>query len=135
MHPASCAVAIANIDLIKEQDLVENARKKGEYLLELLEELKSLPCVGDIRGKGLFVGIEIVTDKKTKAPIEEKYLARLINMASERGVIIGKNSSTIPNYSNVLIIAPPLIVEKDHLQNIVSTLRELLNALPNGSPN
>lgn len=125
-HPASCSVAIANIDLINELSLVEQAKEKGEYLLELLQDFNDLPNVGDIRGRGLFVGIEIVKDKKTKAPEEEEILADLINMAFQKGIIIGKNSSTIPNFSNVLIIAPPLTIENAELEAIVVELKTLL---------
>ena len=128
-HPASCAVAIANIKLINDLGLVEQARIKGEFLQELLVELKDLSIVGDIRGKGLFVGIELVEDKNSKIPVAEKYLGQLIRLAMERGVIIGKNTSTIPNFSNVLILAPPLIVEKADLVIIVETLKELLGSL------
>lgn len=128
-HPASCAVALANIKLIQEQDLVEQARDKGELLLGLLEDLRKLPIVGDIRGKGLFIGIELVADKKSKAPLAENQLGQVIKQAMERGVIIGKNTSTIPNYSNVLIIAPPLVVQKEELLTIAQTLTELLGQL------
>jgi taurine-pyruvate aminotransferase len=128
-HPASCAVALANIKLIQELDLTEQAREKGELLLGLLEDLKDLPITGDIRGKGLFVGIELVADKRSKAPLAENRLGQLIKQAMDRGVIIGKNTSTIPNYSNVLIIAPPLIVKKEELLTIAQTLKELLGQL------
>ncbi len=128
-HPASCAVGIANIKLIHELELVEQAREKGEFLQELLADLKDLPIVGDIRGKGLFIGIELVEDKKTKSPVAESHLGEVIRLALERGVIIGKNTSTIPKFSNVLILAPPLIVEKNDLVIIVQTLKELLSSL------
>ena len=128
-HPASCAVAIANIKLIQELDLVEQARDKGEFLQELLAELKKLPIVGDIRGKGLFIGIELVEDKKSKIPIPEHYLAKLIKQAMQQGVIIGKNTSTTLNFSNVLILAPPFIIEKTDLVIMVQTLKALLISL------
>lgn len=128
-HPASCAVAIENIDLINKLNLVKAAEEKGYYFIEQLKELEDLPIVGDIRYKGLFVGIELVKDKKSKIPLEECYLGDLIKEAQQEGVIIGKNSTTIPNYSNVLILAPPLIIEKNELDIIVKVLKNLLKKL------
>ncbi|MCI1945358.1 aminotransferase [Clostridium luticellarii] len=128
-HPASCAVAIENINLINELNLVKEAEKKGEHFVDELKELSDMPIVGDIRYKGLFVGIELVKDKKLKIPLEEKYLGNLIKEAQEKGVIVGKNSTTIPNYSNVLILAPPLVIEKSELDTIAKVLKNLLEKL------
>lgn len=129
-HPASCAVAIANIELINELHLADRAKEKGDYFVGLIdEELRGLPIVGDIRYKGLFIGIELVKDKELKTPLEESYLAALIKKAQEQGIIIGKNSTTIPNFSNVLILAPPLIIKNSELDIIAKLLIRLLKEL------
>lgn len=128
-HPVSCAVAIANLNLIEEQQLADKTAEKGALLLDWLQELTSIPIVGDIRGKGLFIGIELVTDKRSKEPLAEKYLAQVIREAMEQGVIIGKNTSTIPHFSNILIIAPPLIITNEEMKRMAATLQDLLHTL------
>ncbi|GAI65615.1 unnamed protein product, partial [marine sediment metagenome] len=73
-NPISCAAALATIDVIKDEKLVENAANVGGYFMKQLQELKSRSkIVGDVRGKGMIFGIEFVKDKKTKEPAMAKY--------------------------------------------------------------
>src|SRR6056297_3414437 len=69
-HALGCAAALATITIYKEDNLIENSRKMGGYLIELCnEKIAKHKCIGDIRGKGLFVGLELVKNKKTKEPL------------------------------------------------------------------
>lgn len=123
---AAFAAALENIKIIEEENLVENSAKMGEYLLGELKELESLPMVGEVRGKGLFAGIEIVSDKKTKEPAPEDYVARIVAEVKKQGVLIGKMNRSIPSLNNVLTMAPPLIINKDEVNRIVSAIRNAL---------
>ena len=68
-HPVACAVALANIDIIEREGLVEAARRTGDYLAAELASLADLPAVGEVRSRGMIVGIECVADKATREPI------------------------------------------------------------------
>lgn len=65
-HPASCAVALANLEIMENEQLVERSDALGRDMLERLQELKEHPFVGDVRGKGLLFGIELVQDQQSK---------------------------------------------------------------------
>jgi len=126
---AGCAAALANINIIEEQDLVANSAKMGEYLLDSLKDLEELPHVGQVRGKGLFLGIEMVEDKKTKAPLPEKYLAMMVADAKADGVIIGRMVRSVPGSNNVLTAAPPLIISKEETERLANTFRKVIEKL------
>lgn len=120
---AGFVAALENIRIIEEEKLVENSAKMGEYLLGQLKELESLPIVGEVRGRGLLVGIEIVTDKKNKEPANEELVARIVAEVKKQGVLVGRMNRSIPALNNVVTIAPPLIVSKDDIDRIVVALR------------
>ncbi len=121
-NPVSCEAAIATIDLI-ENGLMQNAAVMGAYLMEQLRELqKSHRLIGDVRGMGLMVGIELVTDreKKTKA-IEERN--RAVQLAFDRGLLLlgcGENS---------LRLIPALLVSRPEIDKGLSILDEVLTEL------
>jgi len=106
-NPVSCAAASAVIDVIQNEGLRENATKQGGYIMKRLEELKEKSeIVGDVRGKGLMIGIELVEDKASKKPAPEK--ARdVMTQSWKRGVaVITCGKSTVR-------IAPPLIITRE----------------------
>jgi len=123
---AACAGALENIRIIEDSKLCENSEKMGNYLLEGLRELESFPVVGQVRGKGLFVGVELVEDKKTKAPVSEDFAGKIVALAKEQGVLIGKMNRSISGYNNVITLAPPLIITKDEIDRIVAAIRYAL---------
>ena len=126
--PLACAVALANINLIIQEKLDSNAQVMGLYLINRLEEVfnRYLPDeTGDIRGRGLMIGVELVKDKKTKEPAH--FLGKKIVLACQRnGLIIG----AVWDW-NVLVFLPPLIItqpEIDKGMNILEdTLRKYIN--------
>lgn len=123
------AAALENIRIIEAEKLTENSARMGAYLIESLKELEKLPLVGEIRGKGLLVGIELVEDKKSKRPLNEKYLARIVADAKQEGVIIGRMVRSVPELNNVLYTAPPLIINKEGIDRIVRTIKGALTKL------
>jgi 4-aminobutyrate aminotransferase / (S)-3-amino-2-methylpropionate transaminase / 5-aminovalerate transaminase len=123
-NPISCAAALANIAFMEREKLPEQALKKGERLMEKLRKLTGKKAqVGDVRGKGLMVGVELIKDdKKTPASDEAGALRKLCR---ERGVLLGVGGVA----GNVMRIQPPLVISEDQLDKIVNAMQESLNAL------
>lgn len=129
-NPAACALALKNIEIMETENLFERSKQLGEQLLnELKSFLLTHPYVGDVRGKGLLIGIELVKDKETKEPIDVSIVNRVIGSCKEKGLIIGKNGATVAGYNNVLTIAPPLNIELEDLELIIKTLRDVLQEI------
>jgi 4-aminobutyrate aminotransferase len=117
-NPLSCAAALAVIDVIKEERLLENAAKQGTYIMKRLEELKARSeIVGDVRGKGLMIGLEIVEDKRSKKPAPEK-VKEIMMRSWKRGVaVITCGTSTIR-------IAPPLVITRDLVDSALDIIED-----------
>ncbi|MFJ7734785.1 aspartate aminotransferase family protein [Lysinibacillus sp. NPDC097287] len=129
--PAACAVALKNIEIMEQENLFARSEEMGAIILaELQERLKDHPNVGNIRGKGLLLGIELVSDKNTKAPLDVTAVNKVIGLCKDQGLIIGKNGVTVAGYNNVLALSPPLIIsleEKDFIvEKFTNALKELL---------
>ena len=104
-NPISCAAALATIELIKD-DYLENAARMGQYALDCLEEIMYRhPSIGNVRGKGLMIGVEFVKDRETKEPAKE-LADRVIDLAFERGLLMLSCSKS------VIRVAPPLSISK-----------------------
>ncbi len=125
-NPVSCAVGMAVLDVIERDGLIENARSTGEYLNAGLNSLKGRHMlVGDVRGTGLFVGLELVTDRGTRDPATRE-TAWLVNELRRRRVLI----SAAGPHGNVLKIRPPLVFRKEHADRFVSELDAALSQIP-----
>lgn len=133
-HPGACAVAIRNLRIFEEEGLVERSAAMGEKLGEGLSGLEANPHVGQVRGKGLLYGIEVVEDKETKEPAGAGRMGSIISGCKERGLIVGKNGDTTPGMGNVVTICPPLNLTEDDLGFMVDTLKEVLNGNGGGRP-
>lgn len=127
--PASCAVAIKNLEIMKNEGLVEHAAELGDRLQSEVKELLEHPNVGHIRGKGLLLGIELVENKDTKQPATPDKLNKVIGYCKGKGLIIGKNGDTVAGFNNVLTLAPPLCLTDDDFTFMVDTLKESIFAL------
>ncbi|TMK84345.1 MAG: aminotransferase class III-fold pyridoxal phosphate-dependent enzyme, partial [Actinobacteria bacterium] len=104
-NPVACVAALAVLDVLRDEGLVENAADVGAYLLGRLEELSARhPLVGDVRGRGLLAGVDLVRDRATREPAGREATA-VVNGLRQRGILIG---STGPA-ANVLKIRPPLV--------------------------
>jgi adenosylmethionine-8-amino-7-oxononanoate aminotransferase len=126
-HPVAAAVAMANIDILEHEDLCSHVRTNEAAFRDMLEGLRDLPIVGDVRGAGYFQAIELVKDKETKetftAPEAEWLLRRyLSNELFSRGLICRADDRGDP----VIQLAPPLIVGREQFDEIESILRPVL---------
>ena len=121
-NPVMCAAASATLDYIMENRLWENAERMGDNMLRRLKELeKSYDIVGDVRGQGLMIGVEIVKDKGTKEPGTEE-CSTLRRRCAERGLIVGAGGW----YRNVIRVQPPLIIGEEHVDEGLSVFEEAL---------
>lgn len=118
-NPLGCAVALANLRLMDERQLVDEVAKKSAELASLLAPLADYPHVGEIRQKGLMAGIELVRDKETKEPYHwnERIGVRVTQLAREKGLM------TRP-LGNVIVLIPPLVSSKEELADMVGILSE-----------
>ncbi len=128
--PVPTAVALRNIEIIERENLPAHAAEMGAYLTERLQDLLSEhPNVGDVRGKGLLLGIELVKDKVSKAPLDNDSVAGVVKRCLEQRVIIGRNASTVPGFDNVLILSPPLVITYEEADRLADSLHAAIFAL------
>ena len=126
---AGATAALVNLKIIEEENLLANVTRMGEYLMEGLKENLAHPQVGDVRGKGLFCGIEFVEDKASKTPVpEEKVMAICGDMAA-KGVLVGRTNRCLPGHNNIINLAPAYVVTKSDCDRILKTLRESIKTI------
>jgi 4-aminobutyrate aminotransferase len=118
-NPLSCAASLATIDLI-ENGFMQNAAEVGAYAMDALEEIKSRhPSIGDVRGKGLMIGVEFVKDRETKEPAAD-LTERVVNLGYERGLLM------LSCGKSVIRIAPPLSMSKSEMDEGLRIFEEAL---------
>lgn len=129
-NPAACAVAVKNLEIMERENLFQRSKQLGAYLLdELKAALQDHPYVGDVRGKGLLIGIELVESKNTKEPLNPAMVNGVIADCKQNGLIIGKNGATVAGYNNVLTLSPPLNITEEDLEFLIKTFVNALNQL------
>ncbi|MHC4707333.1 MAG: aminotransferase class III-fold pyridoxal phosphate-dependent enzyme, partial [Planctomycetota bacterium] len=133
-HALACAAATAVIPIYQEDNLIENSEKMGNYLLEKSLELKDKhPSVGEVRGLGLFVGLELVKNKKTREPIIplRAKIKSGMNPKLELAKKLGELGmmAMAANPSNVIAMAPALIVTKDEIDEGIGIMDQALEVV------
>jgi 4-aminobutyrate aminotransferase-like enzyme len=124
-NPVSCAAANAVLDVIEKERLQENARVVGAYALDGLKRLAvNHDLIGDVRGRGLFFGAELVKDRRTGEPATAE-TKRLVNAMRDRGVLM----SRIGVHDNILKIRPPMPFSKENADLLLTTLDETLRGV------
>ena len=123
-NPVSLAAAGAVIDVIREENLLENARVQGDYIMKRFQEMMNyIDLIGEVRGKGLMIGVELVRNRETKEPAR-KEMSWIINNAFKRGILI------ISAGISTLRIAPPLIITRELVDRALDILEDLLKKAP-----
>ena len=118
----TAAAACAAIDVLREEELVERSARLGAQALARLQgDLAGHPAVGDVRGRGLFIGLDLVRDRDSREP-DTELAARTQLALRERGVLVGRGG----RYGNVLVLAPPLVIPDDVLDDGLGTIVEVL---------
>ncbi|HEX9093411.1 MAG TPA: aminotransferase class III-fold pyridoxal phosphate-dependent enzyme [Coriobacteriia bacterium] len=124
-NPVACAAGLAVLDVLEDEDLPRHAVEVGDHLRAGLRELAERhDVIGDVRGKGLLTGVELVRDRECREPAGGE-TAGVANATRDRGILVG---TTGPD-GNVLKIRPPLVFTHEHADRLVSTLDEVLAAL------
>ena len=123
-HPVAAAVALENLKIMEERNLLEHAREMGPIMQAGLKSLEDHPLVGEVRGVGLIAAVELVTDKKAKLSVQPAGA-----LAAQGFGILQKNGVISRAIGDALAFCPPLIVEKEHIETIVETTRKSLDEL------
>ena len=133
-NPLSCAIANAVLNEVVENNLIENARIVGDYLKKGLELLASqLSIIGDVRGKGLLLAVEIVQDVSTKSMFNmgQRAIYRISELGIKNGILLYTRKTAKGENGEWLMIAPPLISTKDQCNDFLSKLNETLKDFQN----
>ena len=124
-NPVACAAGYAVMDVLEWEGLQENARVTGDYLRDGLRALmQRYPLIGDVRGRGLIAGVEIVKDRETLEPAPDE-MKRIMNRMKELGVLTGREG----HFGNVFKIRPPLAFKREHADMLVEAMDRALSEM------
>ena len=130
---AGPAAALENMRIIEDEKLLENTRAMGARLMERLQELAERhPAIGQVRGKGLFCGAELVADRNTREPLPEAQVAAVVGATLARGVQIGMTNRSIPGLNNTLCLSPALVVTEAEIDQIADAIDGALTEVTGG---
>ncbi|MBY5986573.1 aminotransferase [Roseovarius atlanticus] len=123
-HPVACAAALKNVEILETEGMLENARHRGDDLLNKAQRLLECPRVADVRGQGLMMAVDLMADPDTRTPFDpgQKAGQKVFSKCIERGLIVRP-------VGDRLVLSPPLIVTSEQCDTIVSTLEEALQEL------
>ncbi|MBA7632652.1 5-aminovalerate aminotransferase DavT [subsurface metagenome] len=125
--PISLAAALENLRIIEDENLLERSRKLGDYILIELNKMKEkYELIGDVRGCGLMIGVELVKDRKTKDPAR-KGAQDFVNEALKRGVLFG--TSRYLGLGNVVKIKPPAVITEEQVNRALEVFEKVLSKL------
>lgn len=127
-HATACAAGVAVLDVINRDDLLANVQHISDQLFgELKIAFGDHPNVGNIRGRGLFIGIELVEDRDTKKPVDRVYSGRIKQAAMNNGLIIYPGGRTADGEQGAhILLAPPFIYDESHVDELVSKLQTVV---------
>jgi taurine-pyruvate aminotransferase len=129
---AGPVAALENMRIIEDEGLLENTVAMGERVLANLRALQEKhPMIGDVRGKGLFCGAELVADRATKEPLDERRVQAVVADCLNQGVIIGATNRSLPGLNNTLCLSPALIATKDDIDRITDAIDTALTRVMN----
>ena len=122
---------LENICIIEEEGLLDNVVRMGDHLMDRLLELKEKHAViGDVRGKGLFAGAELVADRQSRQPVDESYVMKIVGHCLSQGVMIGRTNRSFRDFNNTLCLSPALIASRRDIDDIVEAIDTALTANP-----
>jgi taurine-pyruvate aminotransferase len=127
-HPVAAAVALRNIEIMEAERLADRAAEVGKYLLDGLTTLMRREIIGDVRGKGLLIGIELVKDRGTREPVEGAKITEIVDFCRANGVLVGRGGGG-RRYGNTITLSPPLVITRAECDRIVDTLDRALASI------
>jgi taurine-pyruvate aminotransferase len=127
---AGPAAAMENMRIIEDENLLDNTVKMGARMIENLDQLaEKHSVIGDVRGAGLFCGAELVKDRKTKEPEDEKLVQAVVADCAAQGVLIGATNRSLPGLNNTLCFSPALIATPDDIDQITEAVGKSLTKI------
>jgi taurine-pyruvate aminotransferase len=124
---AGPAAAIENMRIIEDENLLSNTLAMGAHMMDNLNALADKhPVIGDVRGKGLFCGAELVADRQSREPAPEKMVQAVVADCMAQGVVIGATNRSLPGLNNTLCFSPALIATKDDINQITDAVDQAL---------
>ena len=122
-HPVACTAALKNVEIIENEGLLQNARDVGAYFQQTAQALRDLPIVGDVRGYGLMMAVDLVADKATKEPfsVTAGMGGRVFAKCVQGGIIVRPVGDRI-------VLSPPIIIDKGECDTIVSVLGDAIRS-------
>jgi len=127
---AGPAAALENMRIIEDENLLDNCTEMGAHMTDNLRDLmEKHKVVGDVRGKGLFLGVELVQDRATREPVAEKLAQQVVAECGTRGAIIGVTNRSVPGYNNTLCFSPALIATPEDIDEITDAVDGALTAV------
>ena len=125
-QPIACAAAMAALDVIQEENLAERATKIGSYFMQRLKELADKhEIIGDVRGRGMLIGVELVKDRRTKEPASEEAV-RFRDETRKRGILVPSGMGT---YGNVIRLHPPVVMTEQHIDKSIEAFDASFTAI------
>jgi adenosylmethionine-8-amino-7-oxononanoate aminotransferase len=122
-HATLCAAGVATLKYLRRHRLIERCAEMGRVLHGRLQELRTLPCVGDVRGRGLLAGIEFVEDQATRRPYHPsvRFAESFAAAALERGLVVWPNAGQLGDGTGDLaMLAPPFVIDEDQISEMVA---------------
>jgi 4-aminobutyrate aminotransferase-like enzyme len=119
---------LRNIEIMQAEKLVEHSAEMGSYLLQGLRNLTRHAVVGDVRGKGLLLGVELVKDRVTKEPVGPEQITAIVDFCRDNGVLVGRGGGG-RRYGNTITLSPPLVITRAECDRIVDTLDRALTTI------
>ena len=122
-HPVACAAALKNIEIMERESLLQNSAAAGEFFQSDAQRLRNLPCVGDVRGKGLMLAVDLVADKAGKAPlpVNARSGERVFKRCVDNGVIVRPIGDRI-------VLSPPIIISTGQCSEIVDAIADAIQS-------
>jgi adenosylmethionine-8-amino-7-oxononanoate aminotransferase len=121
-HPVAAAVAMRNVEILLEEQLADRAASMGGYLKDRLNEvLMKHAIVGDIRGRGLLLGVELVEDRESRRQLAGPLVQSVVDHCKALGVIVGRSGGGV-RHSNTIVLSPPLIITRTECDTLVEAL-------------
>ena len=133
-HPVACAVGLAVIRYMQRNNLIERCRQRGAYLFKKLEELKTFPFIGDVRGQGLMAGIEFVRDRKTKEPFPRsaKLTEKVSELVFQNGLVLYPGIGFVDGVKgDMVMVGPPFIIEEKQIDELIHILKTTFSQMEN----
>ena len=114
---------------MEAEKLADRAAETGAYLIDGLKTLLRHDIVGDVRGKGLLIGVELIKDRASKEPATAATITAVVDHCREQGVIVGRSGGG-SRHGNTIVFSPPLVITRAECDRLVDTLDRALTALP-----